>query len=478
MTDLVLPPSWPAKGVPAPDHRSFWLREAFAREPDDGRSPALEGALRCDVCVVGGGFTGLWTALEILRRAPGTDIVLIDADVCGGGASGTNAGFLMPLWGRFGSLLGISHNHEEARHLGEESARAVEDILAFADLHGLDIEYRRASWLWAATSPAQGEAWRSTVEGLAKAGVEPLRELSREEAGQAVGTEHHFGGVVDPGCATLQPALLARGLRRVALDQGVRIHEHTPLVRLARGRTGPRVTTPRGGIVADRVVLAVNAWAANIEDLGRTMVTLASDTLVTKPAPHALEGLGWDGATAVTDSRPRLNYYRTTHDGRLLFGKGGTGTTRAAESRLWGAPRRHAEVRRQLRRLFPTLAGLPVDSAWTAPVEYSVTSLPFAGTLKTVPGVHYAAGYSGDGLAASRMMARVLASLTLGERDEWSRSAFTRVPDRTIPGGPIRTLGAGLTLSALGAAEAYQDRGRPVPVPIRLATSLTRVGGH
>ncbi|MFF8762935.1 NAD(P)/FAD-dependent oxidoreductase [Nocardiopsis dassonvillei] len=479
MPDIVLPQDWPGTGTPVPSRRSFWLWEALAREGDDGRTPPLEGSASCDVCVIGGGYTGLWSALEILDRAPGTDVLLVEADVCGGGASGANAGFLMPLWGRFESLLALSRDTEEARRLGEESARAVEEILSFVDLHGLDVEYRRASWLWAATSPAQRDAWLGVLDALEKAGVEPLREVSVAESRRLAGTDRHFGGIVDPGSATLQPALLARGLRGVALERGVRVHEGTPVVRLAPVRGGTRVTTPRAVVTAERVVLAVNAWAGRIEGLGRRMVTLASDTLVTEPAPRLLAESGWDGATAVTDARRRLNYYRTTPDGRLVFGKGGTGVSRTGESTLWGPPRRPAEVRRQLETVLPRLAGLPVEAAWTAPVEYTPTALPFAGRLDTAPGVVYAAGYSGDGLAASRMMARVVASLVLGVRDEWSTSALTRIPDPSFPPEPLRAVGAGAVMSALRAVEARQDAGRPVPAPVRALASLEGVvGGH
>ncbi|MGC5343007.1 NAD(P)/FAD-dependent oxidoreductase [Streptomyces sp. DT24] len=472
MTDLVLPRTWPHHDAPAPELRSGWLGSALADEPDDGRSPALVDELHCDVCVVGGGFTGLWTAIEILERAPGTDVVLIEADICGGGASGANAGFLMPMWARFRSLVAIS-DHEEARRIGEASADAVDDILAFVDKHGIDAQYRRGPWLLAASSPAQRGAWLETLEELHRAGIEPLRQVSAQEASRAVGADHHYGGVIDPGSATLHPAKLTRGLRRVALESGVRIHERTPLLALRPGRR-TRAVTPYGSVVADQVVLAINAWAGQLEDLGRRMVTIASDTLLTEPVPDRFAALGWDDDTSVCDARRRLNYYRKTPDGRLLFGKGGVGmeygTTSA--STMWGPPLRTAETRRHLARLFPTLADAPVASAWTAPVEYSVTSLPFAGRLRSVPNASYATGYSGDGVGPSRLMAKVLASFALGTKDEWSRSALARTPGGWIPPDPWRTAGARLLLPALRAVENHEDRGRRAPGPLKSLVSV------
>ncbi|MDT0445158.1 NAD(P)/FAD-dependent oxidoreductase [Streptomyces johnsoniae] len=468
MTRIALARTWPDADTPAPARRSGWLADALRDEPADGRTPPLLDDTRCDVCVVGGGFTGLWTALDIVRRAPGTDVVLIEADICGGGASGANAGFLMPMWARFSSLVAIS-DHAEARRIGTASARAVDDILDFAGTHGIDIGHRRGPWLWAASTPAQRGAWERTLTDLHRAGIRPLHQISGAEARRAVGTAQHFGGVVDPGCATIQPARLARGLRRAALDAGVRIHEHTPLLALRAADGTTEARTAYGSIRAERTVLAINAWAGQLEDLGRRMVTVASDTLLTEPAPERLKAIGWDDDTSVCDSRRRLNYYRTTPDGRLLFGKGGAGVApgHAGPSTLWGPPLRMGELRQQLARLFPRLAQVPVAHAWTAPVEYSVTSLPFAGWLRSVPGVAYGTGYSGDGIGPARLMARVLSSLALGVTDEWSRSAFARTPGGRIPTEPLRYPGTRLLLPAMRAVERREDRGRKIPAPVK-----------
>lgn len=131
------------------------------------------------------------------------------------------------------------------------------------------------------------------------------------------------------------------------------------------------------------------AWTSSLEDLGSKTVTVASDTLLTSPLPAELDALGWDDGTSVCDARRRLNHYRRTPDGRLLFGKGGAGMTygNSSASTQRGPPRRMGELRRHLARLFPSLADAPVASSWTAPVEYSVTSLPFAGRPAARPSV-------------------------------------------------------------------------------------------
>jgi glycine/D-amino acid oxidase-like deaminating enzyme len=469
MPTLTLPP---ARRGPTAPHRSFWLEQALEAEPDDGRSPPLDGDVGCDVCIVGGGYTGLWTALELLDRAPGTDIRLLEADVCGAGASGANGGYLMNLWMKLARLTAIAPT-DEAVWLARNAEDAVADVLALIERQRLDVGLRRGPWLWSATNPAQVGAWRGTIAALERVGANALRELTAEEAGRLTGAEHHYGGVVSDNAATLQPARLARGLRRLALDAGVHVHERSPVHAVESGaRT--TVRTARGVVRCDRVVLAVNAWAAALEGIGRHLVMVASDNFVTEPVPEALRELGWHSDAAGVDSRRRLDYYRKTPDERVLFGKGGVGVGYGARgaATMWGPAPRLEEMRARFARLFPRLAATPVAASWTAPVEYSVTSLPWAGWLKTVPTACYVTGYSGDGVGPSRLMSRIVASLVLSEQDELARCALTRRPEARLPPEPLRFLGAQAVVPALRSVEERADLGKRAPWLVRRVASI------
>jgi glycine/D-amino acid oxidase-like deaminating enzyme len=467
MTTISLRRPW--RHAPAAAERSHWLAETLASDRE--RSPALAGDVRCNVCVVGGGFTGLWTALELQERAPGTSVCLLEGDVCGGGASGVNAGYVMNLWPKFLGLTAMAST-DEALMLGQASADAVEQVLDFVAADGTDVGLRRAPWLWAATNAAQLGAWDETLEALSGAGVAPLREIGATEAQALAQSDTHAGGIVDEACASLQPAALARALRRAAIAAGVQVHEGTPALSIEAARRTV-VRTPSGRVDAEQVVLAINAWAAQLGDVGRKLVMVASDTFVTPPIPAALEALGWQDGTAVSDSRRRLNYYRTTPEGRLLYGKGGVGVgfgTRAADA-TWGPSPRLPELRRHLARSFPSLAGVAVERSWTAPVEYSVSSLPFCGALPGAPNVRYVTGYSGDGVGPSRMMARIVSSLVLGERNPLSESVLARPPQGKLPPEPLRWLGSRAVMPALARLEDCEDRGqRPRALVRRLAT--------
>jgi len=185
------------------------------------------------VCIVGGGFTGLWTALEVKRREPSARVVLVEADVCGSGASGRNGGFVMTWWSKFLSLSKLC-GPEVALELAQRAERAVEDIGSFCQQHGIDADFRQGGWLWTATSRAQVDAWQETVKALADAGAAPFVELSSTEVATRTGSPVHLAGIFDPKAAIVQPAALVRGMARVADGEGVEIYEHSPYARSAR----------------------------------------------------------------------------------------------------------------------------------------------------------------------------------------------------------------------------------------------------
>ena len=225
--------------------RSHWLDQALAREGEDSEAaPALDGSTAVDICIVGGGFTGLWTALMLKDREPGIDVALLETDVCGAGASGRNGGFAMTWWSKF-STLQKRFGTEEALRLAAASADAVTAIGAFCEQHDVPAEFREDGWLWTATNDAQVGAWRETLDALADVGQNPFVKLPVADVQARAASTAHVAGVFEAKCASIQPGVLVRGLRRVALQRGVRIFERSPMVELQRSRP-PAVVTPRG----------------------------------------------------------------------------------------------------------------------------------------------------------------------------------------------------------------------------------------
>ncbi len=255
--------------------RSHWLGEAL--KDDDHKAPPLGGDVRADVCIVGGGFTGLWTAIRLKEAQPSLDVAIVEKDFCGAGASGRNGGFVLSWWAKFLSLKKIC-GEEEAVRLAKASADNVAEIGRFCAANNIDSHYRYDGWLWAATSEAQVGAWQGTMDAAEKWQLHPFDAWTPEEVARRSGSPRHIAGIFEPTAATVQPALLARGLRRVALAKGVRIYEETPMKSLVRGRP-PKVVTPSGSITASKVVLAMNAWGIGFSELRKGIIVVSSDIL-------------------------------------------------------------------------------------------------------------------------------------------------------------------------------------------------------
>src|SRR5689334_4709894 len=279
--------------------RSLWLQDALAAEPDAEAVEPLTGQTRADVCIVGGGYTGLWTALRIKELDPSVDIVILEADICGAGASGRNGGFVSDWWSKLSQLIRLC-GLEEGLRLARASESAIGAIGAFCAENGIDAHFVQNGTIWAATAPSQVGSWDHAVELCQAHGVDVFQRLTPAETAHRTGSRIHLGSVYERTGATVQPALLARGMRRVAFARGVRIFEQSPVSYVDR-KNPPVVNTDRGRVVADTVVLAINAWAAALPELRRAVLPMASDMIATEPIPERLAAIGWTGGESISD---------------------------------------------------------------------------------------------------------------------------------------------------------------------------------
>ncbi|WP_249019136.1 FAD-binding oxidoreductase [Conexibacter sp. S30A1] len=445
--------------TPADAVRGFWFDEVRETVERSAVGGPLAASTTADVCIVGGGFVGLWTAIELKQRRPNLRVVLLEADVCGGGASGRNGGFVMTWWSKFTSLVKLC-GFEAAVSLAQRAEAAVREIGAFCEQHQIDAEFRPCGWLWAATNTEQVDAWSATVKALAAAGLAPFEPLSRHEVAALSGSPVHLAGVFERAVATVHPAKLARGLTDVARALGVEIHEHTAVKEIRSGEAA-EVVTSSAVVRAATAVLAMNAWASTIPEVGRALVVVSSDVVATAPVPDDLDAIGWRDGPAVSDSRRLVNYYRTARDGRIVFGKGGGAV--APSGRLGrhfhiSSPRQ-SEVTAQMRYVYPMLWQAPVVSAWRGPIDYSVTGLPFFCRLDGQPNVIAAAGFSGNGVGPAKLAGELLAQMAIAGDDAGLPHALTQAPAPGLPPEPIRYLGARLVRASLARKEAREDLG-------------------
>ena len=226
-------------------------------------------------------------------------------------------------------------------------------------------------------------------------------------------------------------------MRRVALQKGVRIYEHTPATEILRGRP-PVVRTPLGAIVADKVVLATNAWMCSLPEIRRAVLPMSSDMIATAPIPERLQEIGWTSGQPVGDSHMMVHYYRTTRDGRIAFGKGGCSHVFMGQigPELEDPGARVQRTVRSFNRIYPMLTDVPITHTWTGPIDRSETNSLFFGHLDGTPDIIYGVGYSGTGVAPSYVSGHVLASTALDLRDEWQDSPINRGPRSLYPVRP------------------------------------------
>jgi glycine/D-amino acid oxidase-like deaminating enzyme len=438
-------------------HRSLWLHEALGDAPDE---PPLTGSTQADVCIVGGGYVGLWTAIWLKRWDPACDVVLLEADLCGSGASGRNGGFALSWWPKFPSLS-AALGSEDALAVCRASERAIDELERFCADEGLDAHVVRGGWLWTARTPLHLDAWEATVSAVERHAPDVFRRLEPAEVARRAGSARHLAGVLEPSGATVQPAILARGLRRVALGLGVRIHERSRVRRF--GRELPlRIETEHGSVSAERMILATNAWAAGVREIHRRLVVLSSDIVATARVPERLRALGWTGGEGITDSQLMIDYYRTTHDGRVAFGKGGWGIALGGiiPRSFDRSPRRARGVTADLHHAYPELRDVPIEYDWSGPIDRAADGLPLLGRLGGRDHLLYGVGWSGNGVAPSLIGGRVLAARALGRDDDWGRFPLWERRAPALPPDPVRYVGAHLVREAVRRKESAELRGR------------------
>lgn len=450
-------------------HRNYWLDEALALETPGHVAAPLDGDRRADVVIVGGGYTGLWTAIDLKSREPSLDVVLIERDICGWGASGRNAGYLLNLWAKFATMK-RRFGRDEAIAIGRAVDQGIEELIQFCDDNGIDAEIRRHGWLMAATRPQHDGNWRAMIDDLARHQITPYEELSGGEIKDRWGLTGILSGMLDRTAGHLQPAKLVRGLRRVALERGVVIHEHTCLTGLERRRP-PVVRTDRGSITADKVVIAMNAWGARLPELRRFIMVTGYANAMTAPQHDRLRESGFADGPCVNDSYNLINSLRPTAGGRVLFGKPGTALALGGyvDASFEEDTARLLDAERRRKELDPIMPGLQAAYAWSGPIDRSRDGLPVFGPLPGALDIVHATGFSGDGVGPCRLAGKVLASLVLETPDDLTALGLVRPPDPEFPPEPIRWIGTKLVRRAAGQIDlADRDNGRTGALTRRL----------
>jgi len=448
----------------------YWLEEAGKVEQ---LSP-LAGDRQAEVVVVGGGYTGMWAAWHLKALEPEARVVLLEADVCGHGPSGRNGGFCETLWGSLPNMR-KRWGGERALAVARAAEEAVDGIGAFCEEDGVDAWYRRAGYLKVSTAETHDARTQEAVEACRELGdADAAQAFDAEQVAERVRSPLFRGGVFFPDSATVQPARLALALRSRLLEAGVEIYENTPVGRVRRRPDMVEAHTHSGTVRAERAVLAMGGAAKGPRGPLRGRFSVASShVVITEPVPELLEEIGWTGGECITDSRALIDYFRTTPDGRIVFGWGG-GRIRFG-ARVNGRAEVDPDVIEQtsahLRAIFPGLEGRKITHAWGGPIDASPTHLPLVMPLRGGR-AFAAAGYTGNGVGPSHMVGRTLASLALDRHDEPSRLAFVDPSPPRVPPEPFHWIGGEAIRRGIQAKEEAEMEGRE---PSRISSALARV---
>jgi glycine/D-amino acid oxidase-like deaminating enzyme len=452
------------------DAHGFWIAEAGS----PGVLPALEGDVRADVVVVGGGYTGMWTAWHVLAAEPDAKVVVLESGRCGHGPSGRNGGFVTGVDLSLPALRAES-GEAAARAWVEAARETVDAIGAWCEAEGVDAWYRKGGELVVSTAPAQdGGTGAEAVDGAT------VLAQSAEQARAHCDSPVFRGGVFVPAAATVHPARLAFGLRERLLARGARIHEGSRATGMRPVPEGVAVRTAGGEVRARTAVMALNASSGTLEPLRNRLTVSSSHIVCTEPVPDVIERLGWDGGEAITDARALLHYTRTTRDGRIVFGwAGGRMAAGARPGRRMEVDHQVvAQAHRDLLRFFPQLAGRRIEHAWGGPIDVSPTHRPAIVGLRALP-AWAAFGYTGNGVGPAHLFGRTLAALALDRRDAVTRLPFVDPPPRRVPPEPLRVAGAATIRRALVRKEAAEEAGRrPDPVTAGVAALPRLLGLH
>jgi glycine/D-amino acid oxidase-like deaminating enzyme len=437
--------------------------------------PPLRGTEWADVCVVGGGYTGLWTAYFLKQAEPALDVAVVERSWAGSGASGHNDGYAMTVLDMSLHHLVEHHGQERAGAAHEAVARSVVEIGEFCSEHDVDAEYELNGF--AAIALNDGQMWRleRDMEAARRIGAADDFTFVESDAARAVIGSPVVRGLLKEGRgAFINPHKLVRGLARTVEGMGVRIFERSPATTVAAGR----VETELGAVEAPRVVVATNAYQHSFPQFRDKVLPLWSYAMATEPLTDEQRGrVAWEGREGFEDKRNFITIGRWTADGRILWGGrlapyfygDDMDLRHLSNERVFG------ELRDAWREYFPMWQDVHFTHAYGGCVAITASFLPYVGTLGN--GIFYGYGYNGHGVAPSHTVGRALCDLVLERDSEYTVLLFVNQDkEPRLPPEPLRFLGTRLTTKLLDRQDLRMDRGAGVgemdPLLLRVINRL------
>jgi glycine/D-amino acid oxidase-like deaminating enzyme len=442
------------KAIADVTHTPFWLDDPAKPKPE----PQLNKNISTNLLVIGAGFAGLWTALLAKEENPNRDVVLIEAGEVAIGASGRNGGF-MDASLTHGFLNGLSRWPKEITTLHTLGLKNLAEIETTLKRLGIECDYQRVGEIDVATEPYLLDNFRQYIE-LAKPYNIYFEYLDRDQLQSIVKSPIFIGGIKRLDSSIVNPAQLAWGLRKACLNLGIHLYENTPVTNLVEEKHEVVAQTPHGQIRAQHVALATNAFPPLLKRISYYVVPVYDYVLMTEPlTPSQRDTIGWHGREGLSDGNNQFHYFRTTKDGRILWGgfdavyywNNGFGP------HLENNPASFARLAEHFFQAFPQLEGLRFTHAWSGAIDTCSRFSPFWGTAhhgKTA----YSMGYTGLGVGATRFGAQVILDLLDNKKTERTTLEFVRTKPLPFPPEPLRSIGINLSRWSLDQADKHEGR--------------------
>jgi len=434
----------------------YWLDED-PLEPDS--HSALIGEIEADLCVVGAGYTGLWTALLAKERNPEREVVIIEQRETGAGASGRNGGFCNSSL-THGFLNGYTRFKDEMatiERLGRENLDAIEETIK---RYGIECDWQRTGELRVAVEPWQLEGMKEEAELRNKYG-DNVEVLTQEQIQKRVKSPRYLGALFDhDGTAILDPARLVWGLERACIALGVKIYENSTVESLDYQSDCVVVHSSYGSVKAQRVALATNVFKSLIRSARKYVIPVYDYQLVTEPlTKEQMESIGWDGREGISDSGNQFHYYRMTDENCILWGgfEAIYNFRGKVRQEYEVSPETFATLAGNFLKTFPQLEGISFTHGWAGAIDTCTRFSPFWG-IEADGRVGYVMGYTGLGVAATRFGAETMLDLLDGIENERTQLRMVRKKPLPFPPEPLRYFFIRFTQWSINRADQHEGR--------------------
>ncbi len=419
---------------------NFWFDSAGLY--DEPLNAPLKSRIKADVAVVGGGFTGLSSAYHLSRKFPDKKIVLLESAYCGYGASGRNGGMAIPYHPEI-YYIAEKQGAEAARKFKEVNAQGLDLIKELVQRHGINCDLEDTGVMVLGTSDKKMKELEEMNKWAGEVGIKS-RILNQREVRSELKSERYLGAQNISAGAIINPAKLARGLKKAVEGQGVEIFERTPVISIKAG-SSIRINAEQGEVEAPALVLGLNGYSGKLGFFRNRVMPLCNYVIATEPlSPAQMDSIGWSGRQMLWDTRTEFDYFRLTADNRIVFGGELAPYFFGAELSSGNYKPSLKMLEQGLLKTFPQLAGIKITHRWGGTMAFTLDLLPAIGVTGPNRNIFYGLGYSGEGVALSQLAGKIISQLYGKEDTDLTRFLLVNRKMPLLPPEPIRYPGLAL----------------------------------